>query len=399
MKDTATIVNMEDMEVAGKRVMVRCDLDAPVEKGRILDDARIRRWLPTVERLVERSARVIVMGHLGAPGGKVNGKLSVEPVAMRLAELLSVGEVVLTDSCVGGGAKRVSLDLRDGEVAVLENLGFHVGEASNDEKFARELAGLGELYVGDDFRALRETRASTVGVARHLDKRAAGPQVHRELTAVERFVRHQVERPLVAVVGGDDLKGRLPLIQHLLETVDTLVFGGGVGNAFVAASRGPLGDTPVDSGKLPLCRDVLAKAVTAGKRLLLPMDFTIAAPEGEDVQNARCDQIPTGMVIWDIGTESRSAFRDVIKRAGTVLWVGTLGQTRRSPFAEGSLAVAKAIAGSAAYSAVYGEEAVRIVETSGLEKGFSHISAGEDTAVALLQGNTLPAVEALRKSR
>ncbi len=384
------------MEVAGKRVMVRCDLDVPFENDQILNDRRIRSVLPTIEKLQERNARVILLGHRGSPGGRINGKLSLEPVATRLAELLSGGEVILTDSCVGGGARRVSLDLRDGGVAVLENLGFHVGEGANDDKFSRELAGLGDLYVGDDFRVLHETRASTVGVVRHLGKRAAGPQVQAELAAVERFIR-KVERPYVAIVGGDDLQGRLPLIQHLLETVDTLVLGGGVANAFVAASRGPLGDTPVNTGKFPQCRDVLAKAAAGGKRLILPSDLIIADKEGNEATNARRDQIPAGMVAFDIGTESRSAFREAIKRAGTVLWVGPLGLVQRKPFAEGSLAVAKTVAGSAAYSAVYGEEVVRVVEESGLEKGFSHISAGESTAVALIGGNTLPAVEALRK--
>ncbi len=393
------IKRINDLELAGKRVLVRADLDVPLENGRVQDDRLIRAMLPTVELLLSKDARVLLMGHLGNPGGKVVPTLSLEPVAQRLAELLPGGEVVLTDSCVGDGAKRVALDLRDGEVGMLENLSFHIGELSNDEKLARELAGFADIYINESPRTLNLGVASTVSVPRHVPKRAAGLMLEKELTALA-SITGKIDRPFVAVVGGVDFSGKLPLLMHFLERADTVIVGGAMANTFLASMGKKLGLSKVEEARFPLARDIMAKAKAGEVRLLLPTDFVIAkSAEDAPLGEVAADQVPPGAAALDIGPKTRAAFKDAISRAATIFWNGPLGLFESEHFSAGTLSVARAVAGSSAYSMVGGEDSAKAVYKTGLEKGFNHVSSGGRSSLEYLEGKVLPGIGALESTQ
>jgi phosphoglycerate kinase len=388
---------MDDLEVSGKRVLVRADFDGVLDDGRVVDDSRIRDLLPTVQRLVERGARVILMGHAGEPGGRVVPKLSLEPLGMRLAELLTGGEVILTDACVGDGAKRVVLDLRDGEVALLENLRFHAGEALGDDKFARELASLGEVYIAEASGLLHLEAASTVKVPRLVKKRGCGLLVARELDALDRLT-NRVDRPFVVIVGGAGFSRQVALIQGLMEGADTLICGGEVAVTLVAARRRGMGEAGQDQRCFPLARNLMARVKASGKKLLLPVDFAVAkGADSAAMENVSIDQVTENHAVVDIGSETRALYRDVISRAGTVCWVGAMGVLENEISSDGTLAVARSISGSAGYSVAAGGESARAVRKFGLEKGFDHVSTGGEATLRFLEGRSLVGIGPLAK--
>ena len=393
----AAFTEIADIDVAGKKVLVRVDFDVPMKNGQILDDTKIRSALTTVSYLQEKDARIILMSHLGAPEGKVVNKFSLEPVATRLAELLPDGEVILTDACVGDGAKRVALDLRDGQVAVLENLQFHVGETRNDEKFARQLASLGDVYINESFSVIHLKHASIAQVPRYLPKRAQGLRFAQELKAFSQILG-AVERPYVAVLGGEAAPLKINLLQKLFDKADVIILGGHMATTFMAAKRLPMGESIIDRGLLPLARDLMTKASHQQVRILIPEDVVVStddnATEGKIVPNHK---VEPEMVVVDIGPRARTAFKEAISRAETILWDGTMGCFDNPAFAEGTLSVARAIAGSPALSVLGGADTFNAVKTFGLEKGFNHVSAGGDASLDLLAGKPLPGLQALEK--
>ena len=392
------IKRLSDLDVAGKRVLVRVDVDVSLDGGAITDDRRIREVLPTIEYLTQRDARVLLMGHLGNPGGRVVPELSMESVARRLAELLPGGEVFLTDACVGDGAKRVALDLRDGETAVLENLAFHSGEAAGDEKLARELASFADIYVNESPRTLHQQSASVFVVPRFVSQRACGLIVEKELTGLVHFSQ-KVERPFVAVIGGSDFSSKLPLLQVMLERADTVIVGGVPANTFTAAQGLSLGTSVIERSRLPLARDLAAKAKASGVKLLLPTDFVVGeVGAGEAQKEVAASEVPSDVAVLDIGSKSRAAFKDAISRAAAVFWNGPLGAFEREPFSSGTLFTARAIAGSSAYSMVGGEDSAAAVLKFGLEKGFNHVSSGGRASLEFLEGKVLPGVGALEST-
>ena len=396
MNPTA-IAKIDDIDVAGKRVLVRVDLDVPMKNGEIVDDTKIRNILPTVEHLQSRDARVILMSHLGTPEGKVVPHLSLEKVACRLAELLPNGEVLLTDACIGDGARRVSLDLRDGEVAVLENLQFHVGETLNDEKFARQLAALGDVYINEAFSILHLKHSSIAGVPRYMQKRAKGLLLADELNAFSQLMG-KVERPFVAILGGETVLLKINLLQKLFERADVVILGGHMAVTFMAAKRMSMGQTLFDSNMLPLARDLMAKASAQQVRILLPNDVIVA----DDLESSTCqvvptDRIDTGKHVVDIGPRSRTIFKEAISRAETIFWDGVMGEMTQDAFSEGTLAVARAIAGSPAFSVLGGADTFFAVKKFGLEKGFNHVSRGGEASLDLLAGRQLLGLKALEK--
>ncbi len=390
--DVSAIPTIEGLDVGGQRVLVRLDLDVPIEDGAVADDTRIRATLPTIEYLTARNARVVVMDHLGEPSGRVVPALSMEPVAVRLAELLTSGEVFLTDSPVGDGARRVSLDLRDGQVAVLENLRFHAGETRNDDKFSRGLAALGDIYVNDAFGVIHHRHASIAGLPRLMSKRAAGLLVRQEVTALDRLLT-KVEHPFVAVFGGG-FSENVPLIQSLMSRLDVLVLGGDIANTFLAARRHNVGRSTVERDKLAHARDLLRQISEAEARVVLPVDVVTQSP-GDGTAEVLLEDIPAEGVIVDVGVKTRALYKDAVSRANTVLWKGPIGQLDQGSSREGSVALAKAIAGSAAFSVVIGDEARIAVRQSGMEKGFNHMSTGGEAALEMLEGRVLPGLQSL----
>ena len=393
--DLSKIKKLGDLEVGGKRVLVRVDFNVPLKDGVITDDTRIRAALPTIENLIGRGARVVLMSHLGRPKGKPEAKYSLEPVAARLAELLASGEIALSDSCVGDGARRVVLDLRDGQVAMLENLRFHAGEEKNDDKLAKELASLGDVYVNDAFGTAHRAHASTAGVPALLHDKAAGFLMEKEVRCLGKLLG-EVDKPYVAVLGGAKVSDKIGIIENLLSRVDSLVIGGAMANTFVAATGGSLGTSLVETDKLPLARDLLGRAESKGVKILLPSDAVVASgPDSTETMVVPADKVPAGMAAFDVGPASRAKFREVIGRAGTILWNGPMGMFEKPQFAEGTTAMAKAIAGASAFSVVGGGDSVAAVNQSGLEKGFDHISTGGGASLEMLEGKILPGIAAL----
>jgi len=393
--DLKSIPKVGEVEVESRRVLVRVDFNVPRAEGKVSDDTRIRAALPTITSVLERGGRLVLMSHLGRPKGKHVPELTLEPVAARLAELLDIGEVTLTDSCVGDGARRVALDLRDGQVALLENLRFHAGETANDDKFARELASLADIYVNDAFGAAHRAHASTVGVAAHVREKAAGLLLEKEISALGRLLG-EVERPYVAVLGGAKVSDKIGIIENLLTRVDTLIIGGAMANTFVAAAGGALGTSLVERDKLPLARSIIGKAEQHGVKLLLPTDAVVAVgPDSEVTATVAADAVPEGEMALDIGAASAAAFREAVGRAGTIFWNGPMGMFEKPSFAEGTMAMARAIAGSAAFSVVGGGDSVAAVRKAGLERGFDHVSTGGGASLEFLEGKVLPGIAAL----
>jgi phosphoglycerate kinase len=390
------ITAVDTLDVASRRVLVRLDTDLPLVDGRVADDARLREGLPTLKHLLAQGARVIVAGHLGR--GKKEGKKSVpslEPVAMRLAELLAQ-DVILADEPVGDGAKKVVHDLRDGRLAVLENLRGHDGEDSDDETFARDLAKLADVYVNDSLRACLRATASVSAVARAIPVRAMGFALKRELECMGKLVASP-SRPVVAVVGGGRVEDKLRLLESLIGRVDAVLLGGAVANTVLAAQGRSLGRSSVDPNKLAGARDWLVRATAKGCDVLVPDDLVVAA--GNDATAGRvvsAERVPGDVMALDLGPLTVEAYRQKLMRAKTVLWDGPMGFADNPAFFSGTEGVARAIVDAAGYSVVISDDSVAAAYKSGLAVRFSHVSRGGPASVELVEGRSLPGVEALR---
>ncbi len=389
------IPSISDLPMTGQRVLMRVDFNVPLQDGEITDDTRIRAALPSINHVIEEGGRLVLMSHLGRPKGKPNPVFSLEPVARRLAELLDVGEVTLTDSCVGDGAKRVVFESRESQVVLLENLRFHSGETENDDKFAQTLASYGEVYINDAFGTAHRAHASTVGVTKYIRKKGAGLLLKKELTALGGLLG-EVERPYVAVLGGAKVSDKLDIIESLLQKVDVLLIGGAMANTLAAAVGGTYGNSLVELDKFPLARDLLARAEQRNVKLIIPDDVVVAA--GLDATESTvvdASAVPDGQMALDIGPKTREKYKEFLSRAKTVFWNGPMGVFEKEPFAEGTFAVARAIAGSTAFSVTGGGDSVAAVRKSGLERGFDHISTGGGASLKLIEGKPLPGIAAL----
>lgn len=387
--------SIRDVEVAGKRVLVRVDFNVPMDKeGQITDDTRIRAALPTINYLVEHKAKVILMSHLGRPKGQVNEKYRLDPVAGRLKDLLGrpVGKV---DDCVGEDSLRAVEEMRDGDVLLLENLRFHAAEEKNDERFARQLANLGELYVNDAFGAAHRAHASTHGVAEFLPA-VAGFLMEKELNILGQALANP-NRPFVAIIGGAKVSDKIGIIGNLLQKVDILIIGGGMANTFLKARGKNMGKSLLETDKLDLARELLATADERGVQLLLPVDLVVAPAVSPDAESkvVSAEEVPDDWMALDIGPKSVDLFAIALKDAATVVWNGPMGVFEMEPFAGGTIAVANALAGCPGTTIVGGGDSVAALEKAGVAAKITHISTGGGASLEFLEGKELPGVAAL----
>jgi len=406
-----TVDDLCKVGVAGRRVLVRCDLNVPLSKDgppTVTDDGRIRASLPVLVQLLNRGARVIVAAHLGRPKGAPEDKYSLRPVADRLAALLGTPVEFALDT-VGESARLLAADLRDGQLLLLENVRFHPGETSKDDteraRFARALAYLtggeddGGAYVNDAFGAVHRAHASVYDVARLLPH-YLGPLVRDELGVLRRLTGEsgEVKRPYVVVLGGSKVSDKLGVISALLPKVDRLLVGGGMCFTFLKAQGHEVGDSLLEPDMVDTCRDLLE---SAGDKIVLPTDVVVAADVSDDAetQTVPADAIPAGMKGLDIGPDSVARFAEALSGAGTVFWNGPMGVFEVRPFAEGTRGVAEAVAACDGLTVVGGGDSAAAVRALGIDANrFSHISTGGGASLEYLEGKTLPGVAVLEES-
>lgn len=400
-----TVRDLTDAELHGKRALVRVDFNVPQdEHRRITDDTRIRAAVPTIEYLLGRGARVVLLSHLGRPKRQVDPKYTLEPVARQLARLLS-RPVQFVESTDSDEAVKATNDLKDGEILLLENTRFLGGEESNDERLSRALACLGDVYVNDAFGAAHRAHASTEGVAHHLRPAVAGLLMEKELQYLG-YALADPRRPFVAVLGGSKISGKIDVVERLLPKVDRLLIGGAMACTFFRAMGLETGKSLVEADRIDMARDLLERA---GDKMLLPEDATIArsldrfpeggpAPAGADVRDVTRDAVPADYAMFDIGPRTAERFGREIVSAKTVVWNGPMGVFERPPFDAGTRAVAHAMARATAAGAttiVGGGDSAAAVSAFGLEAQMSHVSTGGGAALEFLEGKALPGVDAL----
>ena len=390
------IKSISDLDISGRRLFIRVDFNVPLTPtGQVSDDTRIRESLPTIKLALERGARVVLASHLGRPKGKPDKQYTLEPVAARLAELIG-DDVALTDEPVGDGARKVVNDLRAGAVAMLENLRFSPGEEANDEGFARALASYADVYVNDAFGTAHRAHASTVGIVKFVSDKGMGLLMEREVKFLGRLLG-DVDRPFVAIIGGAKVSDKIAVLENLLGRVDQILVGGAMANTFLKAKGGKMGRSLVEEDKLALARAFLRAADVRGVDILLPRDAVAAAgTKAESGKVVPASSIPEDLAALDIGPETARGFADTIARAKTVFWNGPMGVFESQPFAAGTLAVAKAVAGlSGALTVVGGGDSVAAVQKSGVAEKITHISTGGGASLEFLEGKKLPGLAAL----
>ena len=390
-----TTLSVDQLDLAGKRVFLRVDLNVPLEDGRVAEDTRIRAVVPTIEHCLKAGASVILASHLGRPGGTVDPRYSLAPVAARLEELLGRPVPLLPD-CAGPEVEAAAAALNPGDIVLLENLRFNPGEEANDPEFARRLAALAEVYVDDAFAAAHRAHASTEGIARFLRPAAAGLLMARELEALGRIFERP-ERPVAAVLGGAKVSDKLALVEHLLTRVDVLLVGGGMAFTFLAALGYGVGRSLLEADRLEAARGILARARSLGVRVRLPVDV-VAAPSPDSADGIRTvgvREIPDALMGLDIGPLTVAQFGAALQGAKTVVWNGPMGVFEKPAFAAGTLGVARAVAGCGAFSVIGGGDTIAAVRQGGVIDRIGYISTAGGAFLEFLEGRVLPGVAAL----
>ena len=386
---------VEDIDVAGKRVLVRCDFNVPFDaEGNIADPKRIDEALKTIKYLVSHNARVILCSHLGRPKGEFNMKYSLAPVAKYLSQALGQ-EVKMAKDVVGESAKSIAASLQDGEVELIENVRFHKEEEKNDPAFAKELASLAEIYVNDAFGTAHRAHASTAGVADYLPA-VCGYLIQKEITIMGGALT-EPKRPFVAILGGAKVSDKIGVITNLLEKVDTLIIGGGMAYTFMNALGYSIGTSICEADKVEQAKDMMAKAKEKGVKFLIPVDNMVGTEYKPDTEHkvVDSDKIPDGWMGLDIGPKTSAMFADAVKGAGTVVWNGPMGVSEWDNFAAGTIAVAKAVAESGAISIIGGGDSAAAVEKLGFAEKMTHISTGGGASLEFLEGKILPGIACL----
>ncbi len=382
---------LTDLDVKGKKVLVRVDFNVPISEGKVGDDTRIQAALPTIKYLLENDAAVILCSHLGRPKGEPDPAFSLKPVADYLGTLLDV-PVKFAEDCIGEVAQKAAEDLALNEVLVLENTRFHAGEKANDPEMAKELASLADLFVNDAFGSAHRAHASTTGVADYLPA-AAGFLLEKEIKYLGNAIADP-KRPFVAILGGAKVSDKIGVIDNLIKKADRILIGGGMANTFFKAQGYAMADSLVEDEVLDTAKELLDMA---GGKLVLPVDVVIADAFDANAADKVMDvgDVPAGWRILDIGPRTVEAFSDIIKKAGTVVWNGPMGVFELEKFAKGTFAVAKAIAESDAIGIVGGGDSASAIKKSGLEDKITHISTGGGASLEMLEGKMLPGLAAL----
>jgi phosphoglycerate kinase len=392
-----TKLTLEQLDLRGRRVFVRADLNVPIEGGKVTDDTRIRAVLPTLEHALRAGASIVLASHLGRPKGKPTPEFSLAPVARHLEALLG-RPVVLAPDCVGAEVERMARALEPGGVLLLENLRFHKEEEANDAGFARRLAALGDVYVDDAFAAAHRAHASIAAITQYLQPAAAGLLMRKELDALTRILERP-ERPLVAILGGAKVSDKVALVENLLTRVDALLVGGGMAFTFLRAQGHEVGRSLVEADRLDTARRVLEAAGQRNVPIVLPADAVVAAgidsPAGRTVP---ATAIPAGEMGLDLGPRTIERFGQEIGRARTIVWNGPMGVFEKRPFAEGTLAVARAVAGGPAFSVVGGGDTIAAINMAGVAERIGYISTAGGAFLEFLEGRTLPGVAALTEA-
>ena len=392
MSDGIGKKTVRDIDLAGKRVLVRADLNVPLEDGQITDDTRIKESLPTIEYLLDQGAKVIVCSHLGRPKG-VDASLSLAPVAGRMSNLLG-REVLFADDCVGPVAE-AAVDAMGNHVLLLENLRFHPEEEKNDRAFAEQLASLADVFVNDAFGAAHRAHASTEGVTHFLPS-VAGFLMEKEVRYLSALVANP-PKPFAAVVGGAKVSTKIPAIDHLLPKIDMLLVGGGMANTFLKATGVNVQMSLVEDEQVEAAKDILARAKSSGVEVHLPVDVIAASKFAEDAEALErpVSEIPRGYMVLDIGPQTVKEYAAALKRAKAVVWNGPMGVFEMEKFSHGSFDLARAIANLDATTVVGGGETAAVVAQAGLQDRFTHVSTGGGASLEMLEGRELPGVAAL----
>ena len=386
---------LKDMDFKNKKALVRVDFNVPLKDGEVADDTRIEAALPTIEYLINEKAKVILMSHLGRPGGEVDESLRMDPVAEKLADLLGK-PVSKVDDCIGKEAEDAIAEMEDGDVLVLENTRFYPGEKANDEEFAKKLANLADVYVNDAFGAAHRAHASTTGVAKLLPA-GAGFLMQQELNALSKATDNP-EHPYVAIMGGAKISDKMDAIRSLLNRVDYLLVGGGIANTFLLAKGYDMGDSLVEEDMVELAKELMKEAKEKGVELVLPIDVVVADEFKEDATHkvVDADKIPAGWQSLDSGgPKTLEKYKEIIAKARIISWNGPIGVFEMKEFAKGTNELAKALAEADAVTIIGGGESAAAIKNAGLEDSMTHISTGGGASLDFLAGKNLPGVDAL----
>jgi phosphoglycerate kinase len=391
-------LTIDDLDLKGRKVLMRVDFNVPLKTGKVTDDLRIRAAVPTIRKVIEDGGKLILMSHLGRPKGKVVPEMSLRPVIKTLEDLINK-KVSFADDCIGQSAELAVADMENGHVLLLENLRFHSEEEENNDKFAEKLAFLGDLYINDAFGAAHRAHASTEGVTKFFDKSAAGYLMRKELEFLGGALENPA-KPFIALLGGAKISGKIDVIQNLLGKVQKILVGGGMAFTFHKANGQEIGGSLLEEDKVKLAKKLMDDAKLAGVDLVLPLDYLCAAEivEGAELSVHKAGNIPSNMKGLDIGPETIEKFKSELLGAKTVFWNGPMGVFEIEQFAGGTMAMAKILAelsDQGAITIVGGGDSAAAVKLSGLERRFSHISTGGGASLEFLEGKDLPGVAAL----
>jgi len=387
--------SVRDVDVAAKRVLVRVDFNVPLDPDtqEIADDTRIREALPTIKYLIDKRARVILCSHMGRPKGREK-ELSLEPVANRLSQLLGK-PVKMAPDCIGPDVERLSGDLKQGEVLMLENLRFHNGEEKNDPVFAQELAKLGDIFVNDAFGTAHRAHASTVGVTKHLPS-VAGFLVEKEIEVMGKALDNP-DRPFAALVGGAKISDKIAVLDNILDKVDALLIAGGMGSTFLKSLKYDMGQSLVENEKVNVAQKLMDKAAAKGVHLLLPSDVVVASKfdAKANSKTVTINSVPAGWYVMDIGPRTIEQFEAKLGKCKTIIWNGPVGVFEFAPFRKGTVSIAKFLAGMKATTIIGGGSTAEAVEELGLAHKMTHVSTGGGASLMFMEGKPLPAIAAL----
>lgn len=388
--------SVEDIQVKGKRVLVRCDFNVPIVDGKITDETRIDGALPTIKYLIENGARVILCSHMGKPKGEPKPELSLAPVAKSLSAKLGKDVVFAADdNVVGDNAKKAVAEMKDGDVVLLENTRYRAEETKNVPEFSKELASLADVFVNDAFGTAHRAHCSNVGVTEYLDTAACGYLIQKEIEFLGNAVNNPV-RPLVAVLGGSKVSSKISVINNLLEKVDTLIIGGGMAYTFMKALGKNVGDSLLEADYIDYAKEMMEKAEKKGVKLLIPVDTVVAKEFNNDAESKISEGgIEDGWMGLDIGPKTIELFSNALKDAKTVVWNGPMGVFEMPNFAKGTNAIAQVLAGIDATTIIGGGDSVAAVNQAGLGDKMSHISTGGGASLEFLEGKDLPGIVAI----